>query len=136
MLGNALADPGQHCVADDLDRRCLEQRINEVLHDLDIRERRVLRMRYGLQGEQVFSVRDIAKLLRLSKERIRQIEQGALEKLRRPEQVSRLVHFLPKLPDLTTSTAELRKYHNSRPSKAGLSRVANKTTNREGSHPY
>ena len=55
-LAELVADPRQECPSDRLDQSSLEQRMDEILGNLDIRERQVLRMRYGLQGEQPLSL--------------------------------------------------------------------------------
>ena len=97
-LANVIADRRQpYC--DRLDQNTLEERMNEVLGDLEYRERQVLRMRYGLQGELPLSLADIGKLLRLSKERIRQIEEGAMSKLRQPRRAAQFVQFLAAPPE-------------------------------------
>ena len=62
-LAELVADPRQECLSDRLDQGSLERRIDEILGNLDIRERQVLRMRYGLQGEQPLSLGDIGKVL-------------------------------------------------------------------------
>ena len=59
----------------------------------------MLRLRYGLQGEQPLSLGDIGKLLRVSKERIRQIEVGAMSKLRQPQHASQFVQFFHESPE-------------------------------------
>jgi RNA polymerase sigma factor (sigma-70 family) len=51
---------------------------------LDRRERRILTMRFGLDGREPATSRDIAAELDLSRERVRQIEARALSKLRHP----------------------------------------------------
>ena len=104
-----VADPRQECSDDPLDHRGLSQRLDEVLGNLDIRERQVLRMRYGLQGELPMSLGDIGRLLRVSKERIRQIEETALSKLRQPQHAARFVQFLHESPErLMNEAAALR----------------------------
>ena len=84
--------------------------MDEILGNLDIRERQVLRMRYGLQGEQPLSLGDIGKVLRVSKERIRQIEEGAMSKLRQPQHASQFVQFFHESPErLMNAAAALKK---------------------------
>ena len=75
-LAEIVADPRQECPSDRLDQSTLERRIEEIFRNLDVRERQVLRMRYGLQGQQPLSLSDIGSILRVSKERIRQIEEA------------------------------------------------------------
>ena len=109
-LAELLADPRQECPSDRLDHPGLERRIDEILGNLDIRERQVLRMRYGLQNGQLLSLGDIGKELRLTKERIRQIEVGAMSKLRQPQHASQFVQFLQESPEsLMNAAATLKK---------------------------
>ena len=109
-LAELVADPRQECPGDRLDQSSLERRMDEILGNLDIRERQVLRLRYGLQGEQPLSLGDIGKLLRVSKERIRQIEVGAMSKLRQPQHASQFVQFFHESPErLMSAAAALKK---------------------------
>jgi RNA polymerase primary sigma factor len=57
--------------------------IQSIVDDLDEKERRVLRMRFGLDDEEPRTLQEIGEELGLSRERIRQIESKAKEKLRR-----------------------------------------------------
>ena len=69
-------------------------------------------MRYGLHGQQALSLGDIGKVLRVSKERIRQIEESAMAKLREPQHAERFVQFLHESPDrLMNDAAMLRGCH-------------------------
>jgi RNA polymerase primary sigma factor len=113
-LAEIVPDPRQQSSGDYLDQSHLEHRIEEILGNLDIRERQVLRMRYGLEGEQALSLGDIGKVLRVSKERIRQIEESAMAKLRQPQHASRFVQFLDESSDrLMNAAAALKGYHDS-----------------------
>src|SRR5438445_5332038 len=60
----------------------LKETLNFLMENLRPRERRVLDLRFGLTGNGTHSLRQIGHLLRISKERVRQIQNRALEKLR------------------------------------------------------
>ncbi|MEI8371405.1 MAG: sigma-70 family RNA polymerase sigma factor [Planctomycetota bacterium] len=98
-LAERIADPRQECPSARLDQCSLERRFDEILGNLDLRERQVLRMRYGLQGEQPLSLGDIGKTLRVCKERIRQIEESAMSKLRQPQHASQFIQFFHESPE-------------------------------------
>jgi RNA polymerase primary sigma factor len=109
-LAEVLDDPRQDCPGDRIDQSSLERRMGEILDNLDIRERQVLRMRYGLQGQQPLGLGDIAKVLRVTNERIRQIEESAISKLRQPRHASRFVQFFHESPErLMDAAAALKK---------------------------
>lgn len=56
--------------------------LGSILQSLTSRERMVLRLRFGLDGEPRHSLNQLGRLLQISKERVRQIEERAMEKLR------------------------------------------------------
>ena len=104
-LAEIIADPRQESPSERLDQPGLERRIDEMFGNLDVRERQVLRMRYGLQGEQPLTLGDIGKLLRVTRERIRQIEASAMSKLRQPQHAARFVQFFQESPERLMNAA-------------------------------
>ena len=59
-----------------------QEALTFLMENLRPRERKVLDLRFGLTGTGSHSLRQIGHLLRISKERVRQIQNRALEKLR------------------------------------------------------
>ena len=57
------------------------QSIMRLLDEIDSREAEILRLRYGLDGDGPMTLKDIGKQVGLTRERVRQIEKEALEKL-------------------------------------------------------
>jgi len=55
--------------------------IQELLSQIDEREARILRLRFGLDNEEAMTLKDIGERVGLTRERVRQIEAGALRKL-------------------------------------------------------
>jgi RNA polymerase sigma factor (sigma-70 family) len=76
----------------------IEEELNEYLKSclqaLSPREEFILRARFGLGNVEVRTLEEIGKELKLSRERVRQIEARALEKLRHPSRNRRLRSFL------------------------------------------
>ena len=62
-------------------RQELKGTIEELLGKLDERQQQVLRLRFGMEDGVCYSLEDIRKMLGVSKERVRQIEQQAIKKL-------------------------------------------------------
>ena len=60
----------------------MEEMIERLISTLGAREQEVLSLRFGLRGKSRHSLRMVGKFLEVSKERIRQIQDRALEKLR------------------------------------------------------
>jgi RNA polymerase primary sigma factor len=64
------------CGADEL------RRLAELLENIDSRAAKILRLRYGLDGDDPLTLKDIGQRIGLTRERVRQIEHEALQKLR------------------------------------------------------
>ena len=78
-------------------RESLVQALKELLLDLTQRERYVITMRYGLEDGRACSLSEIASALKLSRERVRQIEVKALHKLRQPKFRNQIQDYLESL---------------------------------------
>ena len=72
----------------------LSNDIGKILKNLDSREKTILIHRFGLNGERVKTLEELGQLLGFSKERIRQIENEALEKLRKDKELSSFKDYL------------------------------------------
>jgi RNA polymerase primary sigma factor len=72
----------------------LKEQINKLLSKLPERERKIIECRFGLNGEEPQSLSAIGQKLNLTKERIRQIEQWALEQLKNSEGAKALYAYL------------------------------------------
>jgi RNA polymerase primary sigma factor len=60
----------------------LDEYLVVMMKELKPREQIVLQLRFGLGGQSCHSLSEVSEVLDVSKERIRQIQEGALEKLR------------------------------------------------------
>ncbi|MBN1774308.1 MAG: sigma-70 family RNA polymerase sigma factor [Deltaproteobacteria bacterium] len=78
-----LTDPEAESPLDQLMGRRTRAEVLRALATLPPREAHVLRLRFGFDGVEERTLREIAECLRLSRERIRQIERQAIERLRR-----------------------------------------------------
>ncbi len=64
-----------------------------MLGTLDEREEKVLRLFYGIGAHTASTLKEIADRFNLTRERIRQIKEKALQKLRHPSRVGQLASF-------------------------------------------
>jgi len=83
VWGDLLADSAaEHAAQREIERQELSTELAELLERLDARERSILEMRFGVSGYEMRSQAEIAAMLGLSRERVRQVERAALAKLR------------------------------------------------------
>jgi RNA polymerase primary sigma factor len=80
-----------------MDREVLRGKIRQSFRVLSHREKDVLRLRYGLEGEQALTLDEIGRRYSVSRERIRQIEIKALRKLRVPDRARALEPLLDSI---------------------------------------
>ncbi|MDJ1176944.1 RNA polymerase sigma factor SigC [Roseofilum capinflatum] len=78
-------------------RESLQQDLRHLMADLTSRERDVIQMRFGLGDGHPYSLAEIGRALELSRERVRQIEAKALQKLRQPKRRNRVRDYLESL---------------------------------------
>jgi RNA polymerase primary sigma factor len=60
-----------------------EEKVTDLLKKIDKREQEVLNMRFGLNQENAHTLEEVAKRFKITRERVRQIEEAALRKLRK-----------------------------------------------------
>ncbi|WOD41050.1 RNA polymerase sigma factor SigC [Nodosilinea sp. E11] len=82
---------------DMLIRESLRRDLQQLMADLTTREQDVINMRFGLGDGTPYSLAEIGRALELSRERVRQIESKALQKLRQPKRRNRVRDYLEAL---------------------------------------
>jgi RNA polymerase primary sigma factor len=92
LLGDETAGLAAHRAVETQE---LSRRLSEALDLLEPRERRIIQMRFGLERGEERTLTEVAAVMGVSRERIRQIEQAALAKLRRmPSLRSEVLDYL------------------------------------------
>ena len=81
-LGDFIEDPDAVTPAETAGRQILREYVQEVLRDLDPREQRILKMRFGLEDGVTHTLEEVGKEFGVTRERIRQIEAKALERIK------------------------------------------------------
>ncbi len=93
-FADVLPDQRDHDVGGEMHRKLLGARLHAAMRRLNPRERDILRLHYGLADGHHYTLADIGKMFRISRERVRQIERAAFEKLKDPAHDDRLADFL------------------------------------------
>lgn len=83
-LGDLVADEEDNSPIDDIHQEQVSKTISEVLSTLDEREADIIARRFGLGNRKAQTLEEVGKDYGLTKERIRQIEEKAMRKLRNP----------------------------------------------------
>ncbi len=92
-LGDFVADTNIATPDVDANRRIIRDQLQEILADLPLKEKKIIEMRNGLIDGVYHTLEDVGKEFGVTRERIRQIEAKALEKMRQHEKIKRLQHF-------------------------------------------
>ncbi|MCD6283674.1 sigma-70 family RNA polymerase sigma factor [bacterium] len=71
-------------------RRLLKDQLKEILKELNPREQKILNMRFGLEDGVTHTLEEVGKVFGVTRERIRQIEAKALEKIRKHKLIKKL----------------------------------------------
>lgn len=93
-LGDFIEDADAQAPADAASFMVLKEQLEEVLETLTPREKKVLRLRFGLDDGRARTLEEVGHYFQVTRERIRQIEAKALRKLRHPSRSKKLKDFL------------------------------------------
>lgn len=93
-LGDFIEDADAQAPADAASFMVLKEQLEEVLETLTPREKKVLRLRFGLDDGRARTLEEVGHFFQVTRERIRQIEAKALRKLRHPSRSKKLKDFL------------------------------------------
>jgi RNA polymerase primary sigma factor len=72
----------------------LKDRIEEVLKTLTYREREIIKLRYGIGDGYTYTLEEVGKIFKVTRERVRQVEAKAIRKLQHPVRSRKLEGFL------------------------------------------
>jgi RNA polymerase primary sigma factor len=74
----------------------LRQKINALLKTLTYREREIIRLRYGLGDGYTYTLEEVGRIFKVTRERVRQIEAKAVKKLQHPVRSRQLAGFVDR----------------------------------------
>jgi RNA polymerase primary sigma factor len=94
LLGDFIEDKEVASPANTAAQRLLNEQIVSVLNTLPAREQKVIRMRFGLDDGYSHTLEEVGYVFKVTRERIRQIEDKALRSLRHPTRARKLKDYL------------------------------------------
>jgi RNA polymerase primary sigma factor len=92
--GDLITPPEQPDPSELADLSTLQSRVGRALAQLGYREREIIKLRFGMGDGHCYTLEEISRIFRVTRERVRQIEDRALRKLQDPRQSAELVGFL------------------------------------------
>jgi len=93
-LGSFIPDDDSPAPTDSAYQDMLREKLDDILTTLSPREARILRLRFGLQDGRSYTLEEVGRKFGLTRERIRQIEHEALDRLRHPSRSRQLRDYM------------------------------------------
>ena len=94
MLADFIKDESEMSPSDSASLEMLKEQVRKELENLGERERGVLEMRFGFKDGKTHTLEEVGHALKVTRERVRQIEAKALRKLRHPHHSRKLRDYL------------------------------------------
>jgi len=79
----------------------LKDRVEEVLKTLTYREREIIKLRYGIGDGYTYTLEEVGKIFKVTRERVRQVEAKAIRKLQHPVRARKLEGFLDNMAQMS-----------------------------------
>ncbi|HPD19744.1 MAG TPA: sigma-70 family RNA polymerase sigma factor [Candidatus Pacearchaeota archaeon] len=93
VLGEFIKDEKIESPAVQAGRQLLREHFEEIFNDLTERERKILSMRFGLEDGVLHTLEEVGQEFDVTRERIRQIEAKAIEKIRQHKDIKKLIGY-------------------------------------------
>jgi len=93
-FGDFIEDDAAESPVQSAGNEMLRDRIEEVLKTLTYREREILKLRYGIGDGYTYTLEEVGKIFKVTRERVRQVEAKAIRKLQHPVRARKLEGFL------------------------------------------
>jgi RNA polymerase primary sigma factor len=90
ILGDFIEDPDSVTPSETAGRQLLREYVQGIMKDLDPREQKILKMRFGLEDGVTHTLEEVGKEFGVTRERIRQIEAKALERIKDHYNITKL----------------------------------------------
>src|SRR6476469_8606572 len=93
-FGDFIEDDSIESPASTANQEMLKDKIEQVLKTLTYREREIIKLRYGLGDGYTYTLEEVGRIFKVTRERVRQIEAKAVRKLQHPVRSRKLEGFL------------------------------------------
>ncbi len=93
-FGDFIEDEGAESPVQSAAQEMLKERIDEVLKTLTYREREIIKLRYGIGDGYTYTLEEVGRIFKVTRERVRQVEAKAIRKLQHPVRARKLEGFL------------------------------------------
>jgi len=92
--GDFIEDQRQSAPPDTAAQDMLRNRIEQLLKTLSYREREILKLRYGIGDGYTYTLEEVGRIFKVTRERVRQVEAKAIRKLQHPVRAKKLEGFV------------------------------------------
>jgi RNA polymerase primary sigma factor len=82
--------------SDGMAQEMLREKLEQVLRTLSYREREIIKLRYGIGDGYTYTLEEVGRIFKVTRERVRQVESKALRKLQHPLRSRRLEGFVDR----------------------------------------
>ncbi len=103
-FGDFIEDDSTESPVNSATQEMLKDKIDVVLKTLTYREREIIKLRYGLGDGYTYTLEEVGRIFKVTRERVRQIEAKAVRKLQHPVRSKQLKGFLDTLAAATVAT--------------------------------
>jgi RNA polymerase primary sigma factor len=97
FFGDFIEDPSTASPDTNATQEMLKDKIDQILKTLTYREREIIKLRYGLGDGYTYTLEEVGRVFKVTRERVRQIEAKAVRKLQHPVRSKQLAGFLEHL---------------------------------------
>ncbi|MFQ5507283.1 MAG: RNA polymerase sigma factor RpoD [Planctomycetota bacterium] len=97
-FGDFIEDESIESPVESASREMLKDKVQNVLDSLTFREREIIKLRYGIGDGYTYTLEEVGRIFRVTRERVRQIEAKAVRKLQHPVRARKLSGFLNGAP--------------------------------------
>ncbi|MSR74978.1 MAG: RNA polymerase sigma factor RpoD [Planctomycetes bacterium] len=97
-FGDFIEDHSAESPVTSATHRMLKDKIEEVLQSLNYREREIIKLRYGIGDGYTYTLEEVGRIFKVTRERVRQIEAKAVVKLQNPRRSKQLEGFIEDHP--------------------------------------